>query len=66
MGATLKDILQDTNHGCPIEMIDVESHSEISLDRTRELFKPSTYQAAYDCITNPNLQDVFFMGPADY
>jgi len=30
----------------------------------KKLFSPEAYQKAYDCIVNPKLQNVFFMGSA--
>jgi len=64
MGMTIDDVLQDTRHGCPVEMKDVASYKEVPLTEARELFDHTLYQKAYDCVTDPAKQNVYFMGSA--
>ncbi len=62
MGTTIEAVIRDTDHGCPIEMVDVDSYRQVPLEDVQRLFGTQRYQQAYDCVTNPDRPDVCFMG----
>ena len=58
MGRTLKDILEDTN-GRRLGSLRFSSWEEVPLDSIRD--HPS-FDKAYQCVTDPNKCDVYFLG----